>query len=206
MELDEFKSLWSKNMTTNPRTLISKNELDAVFSRVADKLSKLTKASKLWWNVSIFTIILLAVLFIGTAWLYLVYPDRLQSMAHAIPVMITLVVFIALIGRLYFIQARIFEVYASSSIGSALRQTIQRFSAWYKISLVAYTIILTPVLYFLTVAICYKFDMSLSLAMQLTLSIVLMILTLLLNHIHYKRTYFTWLNDLKRSLAELEEE
>lgn len=204
MELDEFKSLWTKNLAADQQSSLQKDELNTVFLGAATELSKLTRASKFWWRVSFSGVVLLVLLSITTAILYVLFPDRLRSLMNAIPALITLVLFIVLTGRLYYYQARVFEVYGSPNMSSALRQAIVRFTKWYRISIVTYAVVLTPVFYFLTVAVGYKLDVSLSLTLQLFISLVLMLLTLFFNHIHYKRTYFAWLNHLKSSLAELE--
>lgn len=204
MELEEFKLLWTKNISADQKALIQKNELDSVFLNATTKLTQLTMTSAFWWRVSLSGIILLLFLSIGTGVSYLLFPARLQSLTNALPVMITFASFIILVGWLYYTQARIFEVYDSHSMGSALRHAIDRFTSWYKLSMVAYAIILTPIFYFLAVAFCYKVDVSLTVTMQVSISIILMILTIMINHLHYKRTYFTWLNQLKGSLSELE--
>src|SRR5688500_3930058 len=132
MELDEFKLRWTKNLAADHSASMQKNELDSVFSDATTMLTQLTKTTKFWRNLSLTGVVLLILLSVGTAVLYLFYPDRLQSLTNAMPVITVLIFFIILIGWLYYKQARIFEVYYNHNMGSAIRQVINRFTAWYR--------------------------------------------------------------------------
>lgn len=203
MNLDEFKSRWNDSISADKKAGAQGNALDETFRNAMEKASQLASTSKRWWLVAALGVGLAVILLLATVALYLIYPEQLASLKNAVPALILLPAFVGGVGVLYYTQARIFEVHAYHTLSSALHQAIHRFRQWYMLSLVIFAVFLVPVYYFLLIGISFKFDIALSKNVQVSFAVLLTLLTLVLNHLHYRRTYFHWIGVLKKNMDEL---
>lgn len=203
MNLDEFKSLWDNNISAEKNFYTHESALDPVFQNTFKRVSQLARVSKFWWIVSAIGIGLVFMLLLVTTIIYMRYPRLLESLKNAVPVLILLPVFATIVGLLYYKQARIFDINNCKTVSTALHQSMIRFRNWYRFSLVAFTIILVPVYYLLLVGISFKLNITISKNANLAICILLSFFTLLLNHLQYKRTYFDWIDKLKKNMNEL---
>lgn len=203
MQLDEFKLLWNNSISTDKKAGVQGNELDLIMVNTLEKLNQLARTSRFWRIVSAVGVGLVFTFLAVTAGLYMRYPEQLKSLINGLPALILLPSFVTVVGLLYYKQAEIFEIYNCNSLSNALRQAIARFKMWYRLSVVCFAIFLSPVYYLLIIGVSYKFDITLSPTFNFIFCISLTILTLLLNHLHYRRTYFHWLSQLRNNLDEL---
>lgn len=203
MNLDEFKKQWNNSLSANKNFSRRGNELDVIFHSAFERVNQLAKTTKFWWTVSAMGIGLVFILLLVMALLYMWNPELLDSLKNAVPVLVLLPVFVTAVGFLYYRQARIFDVYNCNTLSNALQQSIIRFRNWYQLSVVTFAILLVPVYFLLLTGISYRFDVALSQNIIFAIAASLTILTLVLNHLHYKRTYFHWINQLKNSIDEL---
>lgn len=205
MEIDDFKKLWNNTLANDKRSALQKHELDAIVDDAMNNTNRLARTSRRWLIIAAAGIGLTCLLMITTASLYIFFPERLESLSNALPVMFFVPVAVMTIGYTYYRQARILDVSDYQSITVAMRQSISRFRKWYNASIIIYLIVLIPIYYLLALGISYRLALNLSSGAALGISIPLTIVTLILNHVHYSRTYFQWIKGLKRSLDSLGE-
>jgi hypothetical protein len=203
MNLDEFKSRWNNSLPIDNKLVVQSKQLDALFLNTFERVNQLARTSRFWWTLSAIGTGLVVLLLLITAILYIQSPDLLESLKNAVPVLILLPTFVTAVGLLYYRQARIFDVQNCNTLSSALQQSIIRFRNWYRISLIVFFILLSPVYYVLIAGVSFKFDFVLSTTNQISISAILTMLTLFLNHLQYKQTYFHWIGQLKKNIEEL---
>jgi magnesium-transporting ATPase (P-type) len=203
MNLDEFKSRWNSSLSIDNKLGTQSKELDVLLLNTFERVNQLARTSKFWWILSAIGIGLVFTLLLITAILYMRSPEQLESLKNAISALILLPTFVTAVGLLYYKQARIFDVHNCHSLSKALHQSIIRFRNWYWLSLIAFTILLSPVYYLLIAGVLFKFNYDLSTTYHIALSGILTMLTLFFNHLQYKRTYFHWIGQLKKNMEEL---
>lgn len=204
MQLDEFKKNWEDRLSAENGTGLREEQMNKFMVGGFENLDKLRRTSRFWWKMAAFAISILVLLTLVTSALYFMYPERLESLRSAIPALVILPLFVGAVGVLYYQQARVFDVYNCSTLLNALHHSIIRFRNWYRLSLVVFAVVLTPVYYFLVAAVSYKLDIDLSPSYQLPVSVVLTLVTLIFNHLHYKRTYFHWVANLKKNISDID--
>lgn len=203
MNLDEFKSRWNSSLSIDNKLGTQSKELDVLLLNTFERVNQLARTSKFWWILSAIGIGLVFTLLLITAILYMRSPEQLESLKNAISALVLLPTFVTAVGLLYYKQARIFDVHNCHTLSKALRQSIIRFRNWYWLSLIAFTILLSPVYYLLIAGVLFKFNYDLSTTYHIALSGILTMLTLFLNHLQYRRTYFHWIGQLKKNMEEL---
>ncbi|WPP53020.1 hypothetical protein [Catalinimonas niigatensis] len=206
MELDDLKNTWQAYISQDQEHAqplsehLNKNKMN-----VSNTLSKLSSTTLYWWKFTKNVIILLFACLIFNVVLFFIFPERFQNLEHALPVFGMVALFGLVTLWTYYEQVKIFDIADAVNIKAALKNTKERFKRWYLLTTLIYVIVF-PLIYFVVVKVVLQlFHVEFPLLTEVSISGALSVISLLGNHLYYKKTYFKWLHTLSKSLDELEE-
>lgn len=206
MELDDLKNTWQAYLRQEKEHSQPLSEhLNEKKMNVSNTLSKLSSTTIYWWKFTKNVIILLFTCLLFNLMLFFIFPERFQNLEHALPVFGMVALFGLITLWTYYEQVKIFDISDAVNIKAALKSTMGRFKRWYLLTTLIYVIVF-PLIYYMVVKVMLQlFHVELFLLTEVIISGVLSVISLLGNHLYYKKTYFKWLHVLNKNLEELEE-
>jgi hypothetical protein len=207
MELKEFKKIWNQELEKENSTTINTSEiLNAILMNANSLMGKLNSTTLYWWKLARNTFTLLILVLLLNIGMFFLFPHKFQNLQNALPVYSTIGVFALSTLWIYYEKAKIFEVYDSNNLKQSIENVLKRFNRWYTLSTLFYIVVFPPVFYVIIKITLQSFHATLPFKTEIGYSLLLSIVSLIGNHLYYKRTYFKWLDNLKINLQELSEE
>jgi len=207
MELKEFKQIWNQELEKENSTPINTSEiLNDILMNTNSLMGKLNSTTLYWWKLTRNTFTLLILIILISIGMFFLFPNKFQNLQNALPVYSIIGVFALSTLWIYYEKAKIFEVYDSNNLKQSIENVLKRFNRWYTLSTIFYIVVFPPVFYVIIKITLQSFHATLPFKTEIGYSLLLSIVSLVGNHIYYKRTYFKWLDNLKNNLQELSEE
>ncbi|MEK6477509.1 hypothetical protein WJR50_08240 [Catalinimonas sp. 4WD22] len=206
MELDDLRNTWQAHLSQEKEHARPLSEhFNEKNMNVSNALSKLSSTTLYWWKLTKVSIILLFACLLLNVVLFFIFPERFQNLEHALPVFGMVALFGLVTLWAYYEQVKIFDIADAANIKAALKSTMGRFKRWYLLTTLIYVIVF-PLIYYIVVKVVLQlFQVELSLLTEVSISGVMAVISLLGNHLYYKKTYFKWLHTLNKNLEELED-
>jgi len=207
MELKDFKQIWNEELENESRVIINTSGMqNDILMNTNSLLGKLNRTTLYWWKLTRNTFTLLILVLLLNIAMFFLFPNKFQNLRNALPVYGIIGLFALSTLWIYYKKARIFEVNDSDSLKRSIENTLKRFNRWYTLSTLLYIVVFPPVFYVIIKITLQSFHIILPFKTEIGYSLLLSIVSLIGNHIYYKRTYFKWLGNLKNNLQELSEE
>ena len=207
MELKDFKQLWNREPEKENRVITNTSEiLNNILMNTNSLIGKLNTKTLYWWKLTRNTFTLLMLVVLLNIAMFFLFPDKFQNLQKALPVFGVIALFAFSTIWIYYEKVKIFEVNDSDSLRLSIENVLKRFNRWYALFTLLY-IVIFPLLYYVIIKITLQpFHITLPFKTEAGYSILLSIVSLIGNHIYYKKTYFKWLYNLKNNLREISEE
>ena len=207
MDLKEFKQAWNQEFEKEKKlTINTSGILNDIQMNTNSLIGKLNCKTLYWWKLTRNTYTLLIWVLVINMGMFFLFPDKFQNLQNALPVYGIIGLFALSTLWIYYEKAKIFEVNDSDSLRLSIENVLKRFNRWYAFYTLLY-IVAFPAIFYVSIKITLQlFHVTLPFKTEIGYSLLLSIVSLIGNHIHYKKTYFKWLDNLKRNLKELSEE
>lgn len=207
MELDELKTTWKKYLEMERNERPPSEYVNMITMKISNTLNELNENTIYWWKFTRNVMILLFILLVTNISFFIFFPEKFQNLENALPVFGVLAFYAIGILWVYYEKVKIFDIVDSTNIRKAIEKAIRRFKRWYILSTLLYVFLL-PLVFYVVVNIGSEafLHRTFPLITEVIACAVLTILTLIGNHLYFKKTYFKWIELLKSNLKELEGE